>query len=235
VVDGTNGDVYLTSVHALLGGSTFDVSGAIARDEDAGGRRVALDVSATGARVDDVLRLIVDAEPVLVGTMELETRLEIAPGPDDVIDKLWADGRFALREARFRSRTVQDRIDELSRRAQGRPGDDTVDDVVSDMAGRFALKDALLTLPRVSFAVTGARVQMAGTYGLRSGELAFRGDVQMDAPASRMVTGVRSWFLRPFDPLLSKHGAGTWVAIRVDGHRSDPSFGVEVGRTLRGQ
>jgi hypothetical protein len=235
VVDGTNGDVFLTAVHALLGGSAFDVSGAIARDADAGGRRVALDVTAAEARVDDVLRLIVDNEPVLLGTMEIDARLDIAPGPADVIDKLWADGRFALRQARFQSQTVQDRIDELSRRAQGRPGDDAVDDVVSNMAGRFSLKESVLTLPLVDFAVTGARVQMAGTYGLRSGELAFRGDVQMEAPVSQMVTGVRSWLLRPFDPLLSKHGAGTRVAIRVDGHRSDPSFGVEVGRTLRGQ
>lgn len=236
VVDGTNGDVYLTSVEALVGGSRFDVSGAIVRVENADGRRIALALTADRARVEDVLRLLVDGQrPPLEGVMRMTARLDIAPGPEDLVDKLWMDGTFALSRASFRSEAVQAQIDELSRRAQGRPDDAHVDDVVSDMEGTFTLKDQVLTLPLVTFEVTGARVQMAGTYGVRSEALAFRGDVRMDAPVSRMVTGVRSWLLRPFDPLLRKHGAGTRVAIKVEGTKDQPEFGIEIGRTLRGQ
>lgn len=236
VVDGTNGDVYLTSVEALLGGSRFDVSGAIVRVEGGDGRRIALDLKADRARIEDVLRLLVDGRrPPLEGVMRMSARLDIAPGPEDLVDKLWVDGTFSLSRASFRSEAVQEKIDELSRRAQGRPDDARIDDVVSNMEGRFAIKDTVLTLPRVTFAVTGARVEMAGTYGVRTEALAFRGDVRMDAPVSRMVTGVRSWLLRPFDPLLRKHGAGTRVAIKVEGTKDHPEFGIEVGRTLRGQ
>ncbi len=151
------------------------------------------------------------------------------------MDKLWLTGDFSLTDARFGSRTVQDKVDELSRRGRGAPEDESVDDVVSDMKGRFALKNGRMTIPLVTFGVTGAKVRMAGVYGLRGGTLAFRGDVRLDAPVSTMVTGVKSWLLKPFDPLFRKHGAGTRVAIRLDGTKDDPKFGIEVGRTLSGK
>lgn len=236
VVDGTNGDVYLTRVGARLGGSAFEVTGAIVRTAEGPGRHLTVDVTATSARIDDVLRLLVDGgRPPLTGMMAGKARLDIAPGEADLVDKLWIDGTFTLREARFQSPALQAKIDELSQRAQGRPGDEAVDDAVSNMTGRFALKDNVLTLPLLTFGVRGAAVQMAGTYGLRSEQIAFRGDVRLDAPVSRLTTGVRSWLLKPFDPLFRKHGAGTRVAIRVDGTRRDPKFGIELGRTLRGR
>ena len=92
-----------------------------------------------------------------------------------------------------------------------------------------------MTIPLVTFGVTGAKVQMAGVYGLRGGTLDFRGDVRLDAPVSTMVTGVKSWLLKPFDSLFRKHGAGTRVAIQVEGTKDDPKFGVEIGRTLSGK
>lgn len=236
IIDGTTGDVYLERVDALVGGSRFEVAGAIVGARPHGGRRVTLDVRSDAARLDDVLRLIVDGrEPPLSGAMRLEARVDIRPGPGDIVDRVWADGRVSLGRAHFASGRIQDRLDELSRRGQGRPGDPAVDNVLADVDARFVLKNAVLTLPRATFGVTGARVQMAGAYGLRSERLDFRGDLRLDAPVSRLTTGVRSWLLRPFDPLFRKHGAGTRVAIRVEGHRREPAFGVEIGRTLRGR
>ena len=40
-----------------------------------------------------------------------------------IADKLRLSGSFALRQSQFTSRTVQDKIDEFSSRAQGKPGD----------------------------------------------------------------------------------------------------------------
>lgn len=166
----------------------------------------------------------------MTGTMQVEGRLDIRPGDADAVDKLALDGRFSLRSARFQSAEVQERIDKLSRRAQGRPEDEAVDDALTDIAGRLAMKDGVLILPNV----TGARVEIAGTYGLRTEALDFRGDVRMDASASQVTTGVKSWLLKPFDALFRKHGAGTRVAIKVQGTRDKPDFGIEFGRTLRG-
>ena len=151
------------------------------------------------------------------------------------MDKLWLTGDFSLEDARFGSRIVQDKVDELSRRGRGTPEDESVDDIVSDVQGEFALKDGIMTIPYVTFEVTGAKVRMAGVYGLRGGTLDFRGDVQLDAPVSEMFTGVTSWLLKPFDSLFRQRGAGTRVAIKVEGTRDDPKFGVEIGRTLTGK
>ena len=130
---------------------------------------------------------------------------------------------------------MQDKVDELSRRGRGRPEDESVSDVVSDIRGTFTLKGGIMTIPVVTFRVTGAKVKMAGVYGLRGGTLNFRGDVRLDAPASTMVTGFKSWLLKPFDSLFRKRGAGTRVAIKVEGTKDDPKFGVEIGRTLSGK
>lgn len=236
VIDGTSGDVFLTTVDARLGASAFTTSGAIVGVEGGRGKRVTLDVQGDGARIEDFMRLAVDAErPPLRGAMRFQARLEIGPGDADLVDKLWLTGTFSLEDARFGSRVVQDKVDELSRRGRGTPGDETVDDVVSNMKGEFALKDGRMVIPLVTFGVTGATAQMAGTYGLRGGTLDFRGDVRLDAPASRLVTGVKSWLLKPFDALFHEQGTGTRVAIKIEGTKDDPKFGVEIGRTLRGK
>jgi len=236
VIDGTSGDVFLTTVDARLGASAFTTSGAIVGVEGVKGKRVTLDVQGEGARIEDFMRLAVDAEqPPLRGALRFQARLDIEPGDLDIVDKLWLTGDFSLEDARFGSRVVQDKVDELSRRGQGTPEDESGDDVVSDMKGEFALKDGMMAIPLVTFGVTGAQVQMAGVYGLRGGTLDFRGDVRLDAPLSKMVTGVKSWLLKPFDALFREQGAGTRVAIKIEGTKDDPKFGVEIGRTLTGK
>jgi hypothetical protein len=41
-----------------------------------------------------------------------------------------------------------------------------------------------------------------------------------------MVSGWKSWFLKPIDPFFAKHGAGTELPIRITGTRSEPHFGL---------
>ncbi len=236
VIDGTSGDVFLTTVDARLGASAFTTSGAIAGVEGVKGKRITLDVQGDAARIEDFMRLTVDsARPPLFGAVRFQARLDIRPGDADIVDKLWLTGDFSLKDAHFGSRVVQEKVDELSRRGRGTPEDESVDDVVSDMKGKFALKEGMMTIPVVTFRVTGATVQMAGVYGLRGGTLDFRGDVRLDAPASTMVTGVKSWLLKPFDSLFRKRGAATRVAIKLEGTKDNPKVGVEIGRTLSGK
>ncbi|MGE3191421.1 MAG: hypothetical protein AB7N90_17180, partial [Vicinamibacterales bacterium] len=62
VIDGTSGDVYLTTVDARLGASAFTTSGAIAGVEGVKGKRITLDVEGRDARIEDFMRLTVDAD-----------------------------------------------------------------------------------------------------------------------------------------------------------------------------
>jgi len=63
--------------------------------------------------------------------------------------------------------------------------------------------------------VLGVATQMKGSYGLRSQELNFVGDVRLNARVSQMITGAGRWILVPFDLIFRKHGAGTYLPVSI--------------------
>ena len=236
LVDGTSGDVILEQVEVSLAESAFHAKGSIVGTKGIKGKRVVLDVTSTDARMQDVLSLTVRAQPPpMTGALELETAFDLPQGEQDVIDRLELAGRVTIRQARFTSDAVQDKVDDLSRRARGRPGDEAVDDVPSDIVATFALEDGVVTLDDVSYRVRGAAVAMHGTYALESGALDFAGTARLQATVSQTQTGFKHFLLKPFDPLFRKQGAGTRLAIKVSGTVDEPKFGLDVGRTIRGR
>jgi hypothetical protein len=238
VVDGTDGDVILNEVHAKLAQSRFLTKGAIVGVKGMKGRHIMLDVKAERARLEDVLRLSLKGpNPPMTGRLSLQAKLDLPPKSvdADVIDRMTLDGVFHIDEARFTSGQVQEKIDELARRGSGRPKDPTIDDVMSDMRGRIRLANGGIRISNLTFAVQGATIAMDGVYNLHTEALDFRGVVLLRARASQTMTGFKSLLLKPFDLLLRKQGAGTRLAIKVTGTRNDPQFGVDVGRTLKGQ
>jgi hypothetical protein len=233
VVDGTSGDTLLDMVEADLGSSHVSATGAIVRIDGGKGRRITLDTTARGGRIEDFVRLTtrVQTSPI-VGNVDVVARLEIPPGAGEVIDRMELAGSFELAAARFTAAAVQEQVDELSRRGVGRPTDESVDDVVSNMRGRFELRRATLTLPALTFAVDGAEVRLAGSYGVRSERLDFRGQLRLQAKMSQTQTGWKSVVLKVFDPLFRKDGAGTVLPITISGTREAPKFGVDVKKAL---
>ncbi len=231
-VDGTSGDTFLDAVEAELGKSHITASGAIHKLEGAKGRRIALDTSVKGGRIEDFIRLTtrVKSSPI-AGQVDATAKLEIPPGQGEIIDRMILEGRFALASARFASDSVQGKVDELSRRGRGKP-DAGVDDVASNMRGVFALRKGVMRLDSLAFEVQGAEVRLAGSYNLRSEELNFRGQLRLQARVSQTQTGWKSLVLKPFDPLFTRDGAGTVIPIAITGTRSQPKFGVEMRKAL---
>ena len=237
VLDGTNGDLVLTKVVTTLGESAFETSGRVLRVKGTGGRHISLAVK-TPARADvaDVLRLLVDgAHPPLSGRLSLDGTLELPPGPADVIARIAVAGAFRLTRARFANADVQGKVDELSRRGQGKPSDETIARVPYDMRGEVRLRRQQLTLSSVVFTAPGASIDAAGTYGLASEALEFRGVATLDAAMSRTLTGARRLLLRPIDPLFRKGGAGTRLVVDVRGTKTAPVVDLDVGASLRGR
>ena len=196
------------------------------------GRTIALDVSADG-RFEDFLRLAVKApKPAMRGAIALKTALVIPPGDIDVVQKLQLKGSFQIRRGQFTSDTVQDKIDELSRRGRGQPGNEQVSNVSSDFGGAFALRNGRLDLPKFQFTVEGARVALGGNYGLPTQQLDFEGSLILDVPISKTTTGIKSLLLKVVDPLFRKDGAGAVIPIVVAGTVDQPSFGLDKGRII---
>ena len=233
IVDGTNGDTLLERVEARLNNSLILARGSVVRTEDVKGRRVTLDVHLDEARLEDILTLAIKSStPPLVGRMDLDAAMVLPQGDADVIDRLQLRGTFRLAQARFANLNVQRRITTLSRRGRGEESDEGAERerVVSNLRGRFALQNAVLSFSELTFAVPGSTVRLRGTYNLRSEVMDFRGELLTDATLADMTSGVKSMLARVAQPFFRRDGGGSRLPIKIAGSREQPQFGLDVGR-----
>jgi hypothetical protein len=236
VVDGTKGDVELQNVDITLGQSRMNAKGTVIGTKGVKGKRVVVNVNSQSTDLGELLRFVSKAaNPAAQGTLVIDAAMDLPQGQQKVLERLSLEGSVRAERVRFTSDAVQDKIDMLSRRAQGRPKDESIDDVASRMATKFTLKNGVFTYRGLSFNVKGASIRLDGTHSLRSKAVDLSGVVLLNATVSQTQTGYRSWLLKPFDPLFRKNGAGTRLVIKVAGTQDQPKVGLEVGRTLRGQ
>jgi hypothetical protein len=198
------------------------------------GKEVLLEVTATNARIEDMLRLSVPTtKSPFTGVVNLKTKFDLPPaseGGGEVVDRLKLKGKFGIAEVAFTDPSIREKIGNLSDRAQGHPkdreNDQHEDDPLSQLKGNFTLGGGIITLRDLGFSVAGASVNLDGTYGLRSEDLDFHGKARLEAKPSQMVTGFKSTLLKPFDHFFQKNGA-TEIPIKVTGKREHPSFGLD--------
>ena len=226
LVDGTNGNTILKPVYARLGRTSFTTTGAVIRHENQAHRTINLRVSMPNGDMRDLLRLATKGSPFMEGIINLRALIDIPPLTGKVREKLLLDGTFDVRQAKFLRSTIQDQIDQLSRRGQGRPKDEEIDEVVSNMTGSFRLEDRVMTFRSLTFDVPGANVQLAGDYDLEHDVVDFRGALKLRAKISQTMSGWKRYALIPADPFFAKHGAGTFLRIKVDGTSKQPRFGL---------
>ena len=224
-VDGTNGNTALKPVQAVLGSTRFATSGAIIKHDGDLRRTIQLNVSMPEGNMADVMRLAMPGQPMMEGRLMLKANIAIPPLSGKVIDKLVLDGRFDIRDGKFLKSNVQDKLDVFSRRGQGQPKNEAIDDVASGMRGDFKLDDQLLTFSSLQFVIPGAAVDLAGSYNLDADNLDFHGSVRLLAKVSQTMSGWKRILLKPVDPFFAKNGAGTFVRIQVTGTSKDPQFG----------
>src|SRR5687767_1765280 len=180
IVDATNGDTILERVDGKLCQSAISARGEIIRVKGIKGRRITLDTSTRGGRLEDFVKLTtrVKTSP-MTGVVNLKAKLDIPPGEGEVIERIDLDGTFDVAAARFTAASVQDRVDDLSRRGSGRPSDVSIDDVASNLRGAFRLRDARMTVKSLTFSVQGATVRLAGLYDIRREVMDFRGHLRL--------------------------------------------------------
>jgi AsmA-like C-terminal region len=231
LVDGTNGNTVLRPVFGTLGRTSFTTSGGIIKHEGDAARGISLTVSMPKGDLQDLLRLAMKGPSFMEGVISLRTKIDIPPlSAKKIKEKLLLDGNFELSQGKFLRSSIQDKIDTLSRRGQGQPKNEEIDEVVHRMKGVFQLNNEVMTFKSLSFAVPGAAVDLAGNYNLRADVLDFHGALRLQANVSQTMTGWKRWALKPVDPFFSKNGAGTFLRIKVDGTADDPNFGLDHGK-----
>jgi hypothetical protein len=233
VVDGTTGDTYLDPVNARLGSTPIACKGSVVNIHGKG-HVIDLDVDIPNGRLEDLLSLAVKTRPVyLTAAIATRAKLHIHPGPQPVAQKLSVQGSFHLHNIHFTNPKVQDKVDDLSLRAQGRPAEAKAGapDQLSQMTGTFSLDRGRIDFGKLDYTLPGAEVALTGLYSLNGEQFDFHGTVRTQAKVSQMVS---SWWkqllLKPVDPFFRKNGAGAQVPIRISGTRNEPHFGLDFGR-----
>jgi hypothetical protein len=227
IIDGTSGDTALEPVKAHFLSSSLVARGGVFGVPGKRGKEVLLDVTVTSGRLEDFLRLGVKASrPPMVGNVRLHTKLEVPPGPEKISRRLKLDGRFAASDAEPTNPVLQKKFENMSRRAEGLPGDKQAGSDAFDLRGRFMLDQGLARFPHLTFTIPGAKLDLKGDYGLHSEQLDFSGELRMKAKLSQTTTGVKSFFLKLVDPFFKGTHAGAVLPIKITGTREHPAFGL---------
>jgi hypothetical protein len=88
---------------------------------------------------------------MLTGAASTRSKMVIPPGTQTVLARIRLSGNFRVSNAKFTSEAVDEKIAALSRRAQGRPGDESIQDVPANLAGSFSLANANLSFSTLQF------------------------------------------------------------------------------------
>lgn len=232
IVDGTSGDTYLQPVAATLGESKFTCAGSVINIKGKG-HLIDLDIDIPAGQIQDFLNLAVKTQPpVMSGALNMKAKLNIPPGKESVTQKIGVRGRFLLTGIHFSSPNVEDKVDMLSLRAQGKPGEARpgAPDVHSQMRGAFDLRSGRMTFSQLNYALPGATVQLVGQYTLDGKKFEFTGKVRTDAKLSQMTASWwKSLMLKPVDPFFHKNGAGAEIPVKISGTNTSPKFGLDMG------
>jgi hypothetical protein len=227
LVDGSNGNTVLQPVRATLGRTNFTTDGAVIKNDQYSKRSITLEVKMPHGDMHDLLLLAMKGPPFMQGTIDMQSSIEIPPLAGTVKEKLVLDGTFDVHGAKFLKSTIQTQIDGLSRRGQGQPKNEAIDQVISSLQGAFHLEDQVMTFRSLAFEVPGADVSVAGDYDMGADMLDFHGALKLDAKLSETMTGWKRWVLKPADPFFARNGAGTFVKIKIQGSSHQPKFGLD--------
>jgi hypothetical protein len=232
IVDGTSGDTYLEPVAATLGSSQFTCSGSVINIKGKG-HIIDLDIDIPAGQIRDFLNLAVKTQPpIMSGALQMKAKLNIPPGKQSVTQKIGVRGNFVLTRIHFTNAQMEDKVDMLSLRAQGKPDEahPGAPDVHSQIRGAFNLQSGRMDFSQLNYTLPGATINLAGQYTLDGKKFDFTGKVRTDAQLSQMIsTWWKSLLLKPVDPFFHKHGAGAEIPIKINGTNTAPKFGLNLG------
>jgi hypothetical protein len=231
IIDGGNGNTLLDPVDATLGRTRFTARGGVVRGKGEDGKTVDLDVKFHEGHIEDLMRLAMKGPVMMKGPIALKVKLVLPPGKGEPADKLQLSGSFNLENGDFTSTTVQDKVDEMSSKAQGRPKDPSVNEVRANIAGDFKMARGVIEFPSLGVNIPGADLDLAGKYTFKEESVDFRGVLRLQAKLSQTQTGWKRWVLKPADRFFAKDGAGMLVRIKVDGTRDQPKFSRDTSKT----
>ena len=231
VIDGTNGDTYLTRVESHFGRTTVISQGEVKGHPGLHGKTVMLAMSVSQGRIEDLLRLFAgSARPAETGDVRLRTKVELPPGPQGFLRRLRLDGDFGIGGGHFTDPKVQMPVSRLAESARGETKDQEEVDpttVFSNLNGHFSANGGIAKLSNISFTEPGTLAEIEGTYNLVDKNLNLRGVLHTSGKLADTTSGFKSAVLKALGPFLKKQSV-TVVPFVIRGTSSDPSFALDL-------
>jgi hypothetical protein len=231
VVDGTNGDTYLTRVESHFGGTTVISQGDVKSHPGEHGKTVMLTMSVSQGRIEDLLRLFTgSAKPAETGDVLLQTKVELPPGQESFLRRLRLDGDLGIDSGRFMNPKVQESVNRLAESSRGETKDQEEVDpatVLSNLKGHFSANGGIAKLSNISFTEPGTLAEIDGTYNLVNKKLNLRGVLHTSGKLADTTSGFKSVVLKAISPLIQKKSI-TVVPFVIRGTSSDPTFALDL-------
>lgn len=229
-INGTNGDVRLTSVNATLQKTPIQAQASILGMPGVPGKMTTVDLFSSAGFVQDILRPFVRAaNPPMSGPISFRAHVTFPSGDSPFLKRVKLAGDFTIHHGRFSEKDTQNSVDDLSQRARGMKGKEGGPEFVeSDLSGRVALSNAVAKFSTVVMSVPGAKAEMTGTFNVQNEKLDFHGTLKTDAKLSDTTRGIKAALLKPLDPLFKRKSAGASIPVEMTGTYSQPHFGIEV-------
>jgi AsmA-like C-terminal region len=228
-VDATKGDTFLKHVGADFWQTHVEAQGSIATSRDGKGKTALIDLRASKARIEDLLRLFVKANRApMSGGVTLEGRAEFPPGKQRFLEKLKLQGGFGIAGGTFAKPSTQEGVDKLSAGARGEKDQADPETVLTDLKGQVNLVAGTARFSDLSFGVPGAAARMKGTYNLLSHKIDLRGQLQVDSKISNTTSGPKAFLLKMMEPFFKKKRKGEIVPVRISGTFEHPTFGLDL-------
>jgi hypothetical protein len=127
----------LKPVVATLGSTRFTTTGFVVKHDGDTRKTIFFEVSMPAGNLRDVLMLAMKGAPIMEGSTKLNTKIGIPPLAEKVKEKLLLDGTFEVTHGKFLRSRIQEKIDALSHRSQGKTKNEEIDAVVHRMSGEF--------------------------------------------------------------------------------------------------
>jgi hypothetical protein len=228
-VDAIHGDTFLKRVSADFLKTRVVAQGSVAGSSDGKGKTALIDLSASNARIEDLLRLFVRADRApMSGGVTLQTRVEIPPGDQEFLKKVKLQGGFGLAGGTFSDFSTQQGVDKLSAGARGEKDQGDPETVLTGLKGQVNLLAGTARLSDLSFGVPGAAARLHGTYNLISYKIDLHGQMRVDSQISNTTSGSKAVLLKMMNPFFKKKRKGEVVPVRISGTYEHPTFGLDL-------
>ena len=224
VLNGSNADMDIQAIDLTVQQTHIHVAGSIQGNPKA----TNLDISLDHGRAEDVMRSFMHEEVPISGLVSLHAHAYLGPPGNGFVQRLRVAGNFDVPAEKITDADTEKSLSAFSQRATGKekpntgvePNEKSPEpgmDAVSSLEGPAKIENGVVSTPRLTFRVSGAKATLAGTYRLHDDAVHLIGTLKMDTDISHATTGFKSFLLKPLAPFFKGKHHGAVIPIAVTG------------------